>query len=156
MVEQKTVHCSNLLGIANFGVNAGDALFQEPLCDILTQNEHCYDDVNIYTESEDIKEEDSCYEDIFDSTSSEVLEWDTNYDQFSDDHDHTFYSGEQLPQWHFLGRHWQPLQLLGQVQTHALFPSFFERFYLPFVQAKSFRAEDPISPGKRVHDRRQD
>ena len=70
--------------------NAGDAFCQEPLCDIFTQNEHCYDDVNIYTESEDIKEEDSCYEDIFDSTSSEVLEWDTNYDQFSDDH--TFYS----------------------------------------------------------------
>ena len=66
--------------------NAGDALYQEPLCDIFTQTEHCYDDVK----SEDIKEEDSCYEDIFDSTSSEVLEWDTNYDQFSDDH--TFYS----------------------------------------------------------------
>ena len=70
--------------------NAGDALLQKPLCDIFTQNEHCYDDVNIYTESEDIKEEDSCYEDIFDSTSSEVLEWDSNYDQFSDDH--SFYS----------------------------------------------------------------
>ena len=63
--------------------NAGDALCQEPLCDIFTQNEHCYDDVNIYTESEDIKEEDSCYEDIFDCTGSEVLEWDSNYDQFS-------------------------------------------------------------------------
>ena len=75
--------------------NAGDALYQEPLCDIFTQNEHCYDDVNIYTKSEDIKsedikEEDSCYEDVFDSTGSEVLEWDSNYDQFSDDH--TFYS----------------------------------------------------------------
>ena len=63
--------------------NAGDDLSQEPLYDISTQTEHCY-------ESEDIKEEDSCYEDIFDSTSSEVLEWDSNYDQFSDDH--TFYS----------------------------------------------------------------
>ena len=63
--------------------NAGDAFCQEPLCDIFTQNEHCYDDVNIYTESEDIKEEDSCYEDIFDCTGSEVLEWDSNYDQFS-------------------------------------------------------------------------
>ena len=66
--------------------NAGDAFCQEPLCDIFTQNEHCYDDV----ESEDIKEEDSCYEDTFDCTSSEVLEWDSNYDQFSDDH--TIYS----------------------------------------------------------------
>ena len=63
--------------------NVGDALSQEPLYDISTQTEHCYEDV----ESEDIKEEDSCYEDIFDSTSSEVLEWDSNFDQFSDDHD---------------------------------------------------------------------
>ena len=63
--------------------NAGDAFCEELLCDIFTQNEHCYDDVNIYTESEDIKEEDSCYEDIFDCTGSEVLEWDSNYDQFS-------------------------------------------------------------------------
>ena len=63
--------------------NAGDDLSQEPLYDISTQTEHCYEDV----ESEDIKEEDSCYEDIFDSTSSEVLEWDSNFDQFSDDHD---------------------------------------------------------------------
>ena len=59
--------------------NAGDALSQEPLYDISTQTEHCYEDV----ESEDIKEEDSCYEDTFDCTSSEVLEWDSNYDQFS-------------------------------------------------------------------------
>ena len=66
--------------------NAGDDLSQEPLYDISTQTEHCYEDV----ESEDIKEEDSCYEDTFDCTSSEVLEWDSNYDQFSDDH--SFYS----------------------------------------------------------------
>ena len=59
--------------------NVGDALSQEPLYDISTQTEHCYEDV----ESEDIKEEDSCYEDIFDCTGSEVLEWDSNYDQFS-------------------------------------------------------------------------
>ena len=35
------------------------------------------------------------------------------------------------------------------------FQVYFERIYLLFVQAKSFRAEDPISPGNRFLDRRQ-